>query len=266
MTGSSAGSSPAYGAGWSRPSYSATIAVRKPRTVASGNSSPKTLLRAVSPTPAAAMRSRYAAAASASALMMNRVPSSAPSAPRASTAASPRPSATPPAAITGTATASVTAGTRVIVPATLRLCPPASMPCATTASAPASTAATASAGEPTWNHTRVPASCSVSNHAGSGSSQKNVTTGTPAAAAMSSGPAKRGMMFTANGRSVTARTAAISASSSSGGIALAPIVPRPPAADTAAASGARAMNAMPAATTGTASPYSSDKRVRMTRP
>ena len=212
------------------------------------------------------MRSRYAAAASASALMMNRVPSSAPSAPRASTAASPRPSATPPAAITGTATASVTAGTRVIVPATLRLCPPASMPCATTASAPASTAATASAGEPTWNHTRVPASCSVSSHAGSGSSQKNVTTGTPAVAAMSSGPAKRGDDVHRE-RPVGDRT-------HGGDLGLqqlrrhplAPIVPRPPAAETAAASGARAMNAMPAATTGTASPYSSDKRVRMTRP
>ncbi len=55
----------------------------------------------------------------ASALARKRVPSSTPSAPRASAAASPRPSATPPAASTGTgATALTTIGTSGIVPIT----------------------------------------------------------------------------------------------------------------------------------------------------
>ena len=45
----------------------------------------------------------------------NRVPSSAPTAPRASAATRPRPSAMPPAATTGTRTLSTTCGTSVSV-------------------------------------------------------------------------------------------------------------------------------------------------------
>ena len=92
----------------------------------------------------------------ASSLARKRVPSSTPSAPRASAAARPRPSATPPAASTGIgATALTTIGTSGIVPI-VPMCPPPSVPWATITSAPARAAAFASATVETMCMKRAP--------------------------------------------------------------------------------------------------------------
>jgi hypothetical protein len=74
------------------------------------------VLRSVSSPRPSTIAFLAAGSASASAVAWNRVPMSAPAAPRASAAATPRPSAIPPAASTGTGAArSTTAGNDVCV-------------------------------------------------------------------------------------------------------------------------------------------------------
>src|SRR5437868_2809575 len=93
----------------------------------------------------------------ASVAARKRVPTHAPAAPSASTAARPRPSAIPPAATTGTgATVSTTRGTSASVETVPQTCPPASQPCATTTLAPAAAAARASSAVPAVTKTLAP--------------------------------------------------------------------------------------------------------------
>ncbi len=118
-----------------------------------------TVLRSVSSPRPARIAWLIEGSASASAVAWNRVPSSVPGAPRASTAATPRPSAMPPAASTGVGAArSTTIGTNGSVDRPRRApCPPPSVPCATMTSAPRSTACLASSRSVTWMISAVPA-------------------------------------------------------------------------------------------------------------
>ena len=112
-----------------------------------------------------------------------------------------------------------------------RVCPPASTPWAMTASAPAATAATASSALPTvWIHV-------FGVRRFGDASQCVTTTSASLATSQCARRASGTIRFTASGFDVWARTAAISARSASGGRI--PMVPSPPASETATASALR---------------------------
>ena len=158
----------------------------------------------------------------------------------------PRPSAIPPAAMTGIFTASATCGTSAIVVVS-PIWPPDSHPSATTASAPARSIRLARATEATTGMTRMPAFFHSSIYF-SGFPAPVVTTFTPSSAttfATSSAYGLISMMLTPNGLSVSFFASRISFRTHSAGAADAPMRPRPPASETAAARRCSATQAMP---------------------
>ena len=171
---------------------------------------------------------------------MKRVPTQMPSAPSASAAARPRPSKMPPAATTGTVspTASTIWGTSGR-DATWPVWPPASVPCATTRSQPASTARTACSTFPhmlttitSWRWQRSTTSVGTPSPATKAEAPPSMMILT--CSVMPPGMAVR--RSTPKGLSVARRTAAISSAIFSSPMVDAPRHPKPPAAETAAAS------------------------------
>ena len=118
--------------GWPRVRPGYLAGHREPRAMSS------TRLRSVSSPCPSTIAFLISGLARDSAVAWNRVPMSAPAAPRARAAATPRPSAIPPAARTGVGAArSTTTGTKGSVDRPRRApCPPASVPWATMTSAP----------------------------------------------------------------------------------------------------------------------------------
>ena len=142
----------------------------------------------------------------------------------------------PPAAITGISTASTTCGTRVIVVAD-PICPPDSVPSATTASAPAFCIIFARATLATTGTTLIPAAFHISMYL-PGLPAPVVTTLMPSSTttcATSSAYGLSSMIFTPNGLSVSFFASRICVRTTSPGALAAPISPRPPALETAAA-------------------------------
>src|SRR5438552_4297517 len=219
------------------------------------------------------MRCLYAGWAENSSLATKRVPRETPSAPRPLARATPAPSPMPPEASTGTGLiASTTAGSSVQIDVVPLTCPPASTPCAITASTPAAAAAFASSSEPTWMMIRTPCRCASSTY-GAGSPQKRMTAATRSVIAaltcwrviaLSSSEESRSSMMklTPNGRGVRSRTWAISPGIASGRKADAPITPKPPALETAAARSGPAPVPMPAENIGYSIPRSRQRGVR----
>ena len=172
---------------------------------------------------------------------MNRVPSHAPAAPAASTAAMPAPVTMPPAASTGTprrpatSSSSCSSGSVPTAPAW----PPASVPCATIASTPAVIARSADGTSETWATTRAPAACACSVHPAGSPKDSDTTAGRSASDAPSSS-GRRSSIHTIRpipNRPCGRASAACSAIHSvRGALLVTPIRPSPPAADTAPAS------------------------------
>lgn len=157
----------------------------------------------------------------------------------------------PPAATTGTLTASTTCGTRHMVVSS-PMWPPDSVPSATTASAPARSIRLAIPAEATTGITLMPAAFHASMYL-PGLPAPVVTTATFCSAQMRATSSAKGLMsmtFTPKGLSVRDFASRIIASTTSPGAAAAPMSPRPPALDTAAASFASATHAMPPWKTG----------------
>ena len=181
----------------------------------------------------------------------NRVPIWIPSAPSIKAAAMPLPSAIPPAAITGIDTASTTCGTSAMV-VVEPICPPLSMPSATTASAPARSIIFAIATLATTGMTFTPAFFHSSMNF-PGFPAPVVTAFTPSSTtifATSSALGLSSMIFTPKGLSVSSLHLRISSRTTSGGAEAAPMMPKPPAFDTAAASLCSATQAIPPWKTG----------------
>ena len=138
--------------------------------------------------------------------------------------------------MTGTDTASATCGTSVIV-VCAPICPPDSIPSAITASAPARSIIFAMATLATTGMTTTPA-CFHASMNFAGLPAPVVTTGTFSSMtifATSGAFGLSSMTFTPNGRSVRAFTSRICSLTTSGGALAAPMIPSPPAFDTAAA-------------------------------
>ena len=161
-------------------------------------------------------------------------------------AATPLPSAIPPAAITGIETASTTWGTSVIVVAS-PMCPPDSVPSAITASAPHCCILFARATPATTGTTMMPASFHISIYF-SGEPAPVVTTFTFSSAitfAISGALGFMSIRFTPNGLSVASRHFLIWSRSQFSSAPPTPMMPRPPASDTAAAMCQSATHAIP---------------------
>ena len=190
--------------------------------------------------------SLYAACTMDSLAATNLVPICMPSAPSMNAAAMPRPSAIPPAAITGMLTASTTWGIsakEVVTP----IYPPLSIPSATTASAPARSIMMAIAVLATTGITTTPASFQASMNL-PGFPAPVVTTLTPSSMmifATSSALGLRSMTLTPKGLSVSSLHFFISSRTTSAGAEAAPMIPSPPAFDTAAARLCSATHAIP---------------------
>jgi hypothetical protein len=109
----------------------------------------------------------------------------------------------------------------------------------------------------------LPAARRRDSHSSGGSSQKNATTGAFSLThtSMCSMPLNRAMKLTPKHSGSAPLMSRSAACSTSGGIAVAPSIPIPPALHTARTRGAVAMNAMPALMNGTFSPYCSVMRV-----
>src|SRR5581483_2345060 len=146
-------------------------------------------------------------------------------------------------------------------------CPPPSVPWATITSAPASMARSASSTRDTMCITRAPTSCAIQKkcrRSCSGHGQaKEATAGRAASsvATRASSP-RNSSRFSPNGRSVSARIAATSASSCCAFWRVAPSTPSPPAFETAATSAGEVPLPIPPSTTGCSIPNSSQIRVR----
>ena len=175
-----------------------------------------------------------------------RVPICTPCAPSINAAAKPLPSAMPPAAITGMSTASTTWGTSVMVVAD-PICPPLSMPSATTASAPARSISFAMATLATTGITFTPAAFHISMNL-AGLPAPVVTTSTPSSTitlATSSALGLSSMTLTPIGFEVSSRALRICSLTMSAGALAAPMMPSPPASETAAARWYSPTQAMP---------------------
>ena len=166
----------------------------------------------------------------------NLVPICTPSAPSINAAAIPLPSAIPPAAMTGICTASATCGTSVMV-VCAPICPPDSIPSAMTASAPPRSIILAIATLATTGITTTPA-CFHASMNFPGFPAPVVTTLTPSSMTICATSAAFGfnnMTFTPNGLSVSFFASLICSLTTSGGALAAPMIPKPPAFETAAA-------------------------------
>ena len=176
---------------------------------------------------------------SASVVAWNRVPMSAPAAPRASAAATPRPSAIPPAASTGVGAArSTTTGTNGSVDRPRRApCPPLSVPCATMTSAPRSTACLASSRSVTWMISVTPARRIGGTNA-RGSPKDSITATGLCSSARSTVPTSTAQLWKPmpHGLSVPSARTGSSRASQPGSPLPPPSSPRPPPLETAAAS------------------------------
>ena len=178
--------------------------------------------------------------------MTKRVPIWTASAPSANAALKPLLSAIPPAAITGMLTASTTCGTSVMV-VCAPICPPDSIPSAITALAPPLSMSFASATLATTGITMTPASFHMSMYF-AGFPAPVVTTFTFSSAmifAISSASGFISMRLTPNGLSVSFFAATICSFTHEAGAPPAPMMPSPPALDTALASSWVATHAMP---------------------
>ncbi len=175
----------------------------------------KARLMVVASSRAPSSASLYPATPRASGVAMNRVPIHTPSAPRARAAARPRPSKIPPAATTGmlSPTASTIWGTSGMVD-TVPVWPPASLPWATTTSHPASRARRAWSTLPHMLTTRTPWRVAQSSTTSAGTPSPATKTLAPPSTTCSTwatrSPGIAVSRSTPNGRSVAARTAAIS--------------------------------------------------------
>jgi len=148
----------------------------------------------------------------------------------------PLPSPTPPAPITGISIASATCGIKVIE-VDSPIWPPDSHPSAITASTPVLSNLLAIATEAITGITVIPASFHISIYF-SGFPAPVVTTGTFSSTttfATSSADGLRSITFTPKGLSVNSLVFLISSLTTSAGAFAAPIIPSPPAFDTAAA-------------------------------
>lgn len=153
-------------------------------------------------------------------------------------------------------------GSNVNKPVVLRLCPPASLPWAIIMSTPEAIAARAVPIELVCSHTSQCASFSRRIHSVGGGAQKNTTAGTRCSmqtsmcASVVNGPKSTVSMrkLTPNGRFVRSRVAPISSRKTAGGAAPHANWPNPPAFETAATSGGRAMKPIPAETKGSSMP------------
>ncbi len=127
------------------------------------------------------------------------------------------------------------------------ICPPASIPSAITASAPNLSMRLASATLGTTGMTVIPAACRRSMYL-PGFPAPVVTTFTPSSIAkstISSANGDKSMMFTPNGLSVIDLTLSMLALTTSLGAFPPPIIPKPPAFDTAPAKSPSATQAIP---------------------
>ena len=192
-----------------------------------------------------------------------------PPAPAARTAARPRAVPMPPAATTGTSTASSTAWSSGSVPTSSRPWPPPSAPRATTTSTPARPARTASATVPAWTATRMPASRSRSTYGSNAPKLTDTSAGRTSRHRVELGGValeRPGHQPDPYGAPPAAATAACSRTHSGERDAPTPTIPRPPAADTAAASAPSPGPAIGAPTTGTERPNVSVSQVSIIVP
>src|SRR5438309_175203 len=197
----------------------------------------------------------YDGCAADSLVAMNRVPTRAPAAPAASTAARERPLPMPPAARTGISTASRTSLSKARTPILPRMWPPASIPCAIMKSHPASRAARASRSDPTCQEASAPPECTRSTSARSGSPQKKSQTLALPAASRTLSRSRSGIRkFTPNGRAVRSRIPFSFASRTGAPAPASVTIPSPPASETAAASSAVSTRPIPASWIGTEQP------------
>ena len=204
---------------------------------------------------AAISAAMYDGCAADSLVAMNRVPTRAPAAPAASTAARERPLPMPPAARTGMSTASRTSLSRARTPIFPRMWPPASIPCAIMKSHPASRAARASRSDPTCHEASAPAECTRSTSARSGSPQKKSQTLALPAASLTQSRSRSGIRkLTPNGRAVRSRIPFNFASRTGAPAPPSVTIPSPPASETAAASSAVSTRPMPASWIGAEQP------------
>ena len=174
------------------------------------------------------------------------MPSCTPQAPSIKAAATPRPSPMPPAAMTGISTASHTCGTSAMVVRS-PTCPPLSPPSAITASTPARSTIFASAVDATTGRMVIPASFHILTKR-EGLPAPVVTTGTFSSATTFATSSTKGlisMRLTPKGLSVIALQERISLRTQSAFAFMAEMMPRPPALETALASDASAIHAMP---------------------
>ena len=158
----------------------------------------------------------------------------------------PRPSAIPPAAITGKSTASTTWGRSAIV-VNSPTCPPDSVPSAIIASTPRRAIRLASATEGTTGIILIPASLNIVIY-GPGLPAPAVTTFTPSSTMTLAKSSQCGFIsikLTPKGLSVSSLHFLISLFKRSASQPPEPIIPSPPAFETAAASSAKEMFAIP---------------------
>ena len=186
-----------------------------------------------------------------SSLARRHVPTCTPLAPSAKAAAICLPQAMPPAAITGTCTASQTCGTKAMVVSS-PICPPLSQPSAIIPSAPREARRFARATEDTTGKTMMPASLKRSMYF-PGFPAPVVTTLTFSSATISAILSASGfisMILTPKGLSVSPLQIRICSRRVSAFMPPAPMIPRAPASETAAAKAPSAMLAMPPWKTG----------------
>src|SRR5690606_5556908 len=210
------------------------------------------------------MAARPEGESSDSAQAASPVPTQAPLAPAASTAARLAAEPIPPAASTGTSTAARTASNRGSVAMVTAPWPPPSDPRATSTSMPASAARRACSAVKTWVAVRIPRSCARDTQVSSSPNETASRAGRASSAAASSAGRRAATQSTRpmpNGP-VIAHARSISRCRASGVAALPmPIMPSPPAAVTAAASAPPATPPIGAWTTGTRRPKARDHGV-----